>query len=262
MMRQQCPVFDGDRAADRLAELGLKAEILEFALRGADAEARTYTPLDPPNMQGMARYSRTVRLLREQLLPLGWSFDNPRNLARTVSPDRRVAIIATLGDGATGVAHVMPSTRYEKGLATVEAVGRNFLQLSLPIDLGDLGDEGPLDAEDDGTATWILLYNVTDSEIRAELSLPDSMVEGYIDTWVERLILPPIPLEPAVPLAPRRAGAVPGRVAGIPGQDSAIPGRGNTVPGRSSAASDRAVPDRAVPGPAGEPDVLVFRRGA
>jgi hypothetical protein len=223
-MRQQCPVFDGDRAADRLAELGLSVEILEFALRGADAEARSYTPLDPPNMQGMARYSRTVRLLRERLIPLGWSYDNPRNLARTVSPDRRVAVIATLGDGATGVPHALPSTRYEKGLATVEAVGRNFLQLSLPIDVGDVEAEGPF--EDDGTATWILLYNVTDTEIRAELSLPDSMVEGYIDTWVERLVLPPIPLEPALPL----------RLGGDP----------------ISAARREA----------GEPDVLVFRRGA
>lgn len=196
-MRQQCPVIEGDRAADRLAELGLKAEILEFALRGADAEARTYTPLDPPNMQGMARYSRTVRLLREQLLPLGWSYDNPRNLARTVSPDRRVAIIATLGDAATGVPHVPPSTRYEKGVATLEAVTRNFVQqLALPIGPDD--DEHPVDPDAPGTDTWVLLYHVTETEIRAELSLPDSMVDGYIDTWLERIVLPPVPLEPAV----------------------------------------------------------------
>lgn len=201
-MRQQCPVFDGGRAADRLAELGLKAEILEFALRGADAEARTYTQLDPPNMQGMARYSRTVRLLREQLLPLGWSYDNPRNLARTVSPDRRVAIIATLGDAATGVPDAEPSTRYEKGIATVEAVGRNFVQLTLPV---DLGDEEPVDPDVEGTATWVLLYSVTESEIRTELSLPDSMVDGYIDTWVERIILDPVPVEPAIPVATRPA---------------------------------------------------------
>jgi hypothetical protein len=191
-MRQECPVYDGDQAADRLAELGLKAEMLEFALRGADAEARTYTELDPPNMPGMARYARTVRLLREQLVPLGWTFDNPRNLARTVTPDRRIAIIATLGDAATGVPHVMPSTKYEKGIATVEAVNRNFLQLSLPI---DLGDEEPFDSTDDGTVTWILLYNVGETEIRAELSLPDSTVDGYIDTWIERIVLPPVPLE-------------------------------------------------------------------
>jgi hypothetical protein len=204
-MRQQCPVFDGDQATDRLADLGLKAEILEFALRGAEAEARLYTPLDPPNMAGMARYARTVRLLREQLLPLGWSYDNPRNLARTVSPDRRVAIIATLGDAATGVPHVQPSTRYEKGIAVVEAVSRNFVQLMLPI---DLGDDGPVE-DDGGTTTWILLYTVTETEIRAELSLPDSTVDGYIDTWVERVILPPVPLEPAAAVESPRPAAEP-----------------------------------------------------
>jgi len=203
-MLQDIPVIKGDGVADRLAELGLKAEILEFALRGADAEARTYTELDPPNMQGMARYSRTVRLLREQLLPLGWSYDNPRNLARTVSPDRQVAIIATLGDAATGLPGVRPSTRYEKGIATVEAVSRNFIQLALPIDLGD----EPADAYIDGIATWMLLYNVTESEIRAELSLPDSMVDGYIDTWMERIILAAIPTE-ATPTATAGPAAEP-----------------------------------------------------
>jgi hypothetical protein len=200
-MRQDCPVFDGDRVSDRLAQLGLKAEFFEFALRGADAEARTYTPLDPPNMAGMARYARTVRLLREQLVPLGWSYDNPRNLARTVSPDRRVAIVTALGDAATGVPYVSPSTRYEKGVATVEAVNRNFLQLTLPI---DLGDEHPFEDQVDGVVTWILLYAVTETEIRAELSLPDSMVDGYIDTWLERIILPPVPL-PALGTVPVRA---------------------------------------------------------
>jgi len=193
-MRVRCPVFEGDQAVERLAELGLTPQVLEFALIGADAEARTYTALDPPNMQGMARYSRTVRLLREQLVPLGWTHDNPRNLARTLSPDRRVAVIATLGDAATGVAHGLPSTRYGKGVATVEAVSRNFVQLTLPI---DLGDPDPLDSDtEDGTVTWVLLYHVTDTEIRAELSLPDSMVDGYIDTWMQRLILPPVTLEP------------------------------------------------------------------
>jgi hypothetical protein len=200
-MRQHCAVFEEDRAADRLAEVGLKREMLELALRAADAEARNYTALDPPNMQGMARFSRTVRLLREQVVPLGWTYDNPRNLARTVSPDRRVAIIATLGDAATGHPESVPSTRYEKGVATAEAVNRNFLQLTLPF---DLGDEDPT-VDDGGTTTWVLLYHVTDAEIRAELSLPDSMVDGYIDTWLERIVLPPIPIEPFPSLGGRES---------------------------------------------------------
>jgi hypothetical protein len=201
-MRQHVTVYAADRAGDRLAELGLGAEALELAIRGADAEARTYTELDPPNMQGMARYSRTVRLLREQLVPLGWTYDNPRNLARTLSPDRQVALIATLGDSATGDPEVVPSTRYEKGIATAEAITRNFVQLSLPLDLD--GDAAEEDGEG-GTATWVLLYHVTEAEIRAELSLPDSMVDGYIDTWLERIILEPVPLHPAPAVTPRRA---------------------------------------------------------
>lgn len=201
-MFTQCMVHDEGRAADRLAELGLKPEILDHALRGADAEARTYTALDPPNMQGMARFSRTVRLLREQLVPLGWTFDNPRNLARTLDPERRVAIIATLGDAGTGDPTAIPSTKYEKGLATAEAINRNFLQLTLPI---DLGDELPFDTDDEGTTTWVLLYHVTDAEIRAELSLPDSMVDGHIDTWLERVILPPITIEPEPQVRPEPA---------------------------------------------------------
>jgi hypothetical protein len=187
-------VAEGTRAADRLAEIGLKASILDDALRGAEAEARTYTELDPPNMAGMARWARTVRLLREHLVPLGWTYDNPRNLCRTVSPDRRMMIIATLGDEGTGLAGAMPSTRYEKGVATIDAVNRNFVQLGLPLDLDD--EEGPIVEADSGEATWVLLYHRSDTEIRAELSLPDSIVDGRIDTWLERIILPPVPLEP------------------------------------------------------------------
>ncbi|MEJ3742847.1 hypothetical protein WEI85_06130 [Actinomycetes bacterium KLBMP 9797] len=193
-MAQHEAVYEEGRSADRLAELGLKPEMLDHVLRGADAEARTYTELDPPNMQGMARYSRTVRLLREQLLPLGWSFDNPRNLARTVSPDRRVAIIATLGDAATGDPAQNPSTKYEKGVATAEAINRNFVQLMLPM---DLGDEDPFDdADETAITTWVLLYHVTDTEIRAELSLPDSIVDGHPATWLERIVLAPVTFEP------------------------------------------------------------------
>jgi hypothetical protein len=189
----RCEVAEGAKAADRLAELGLKPSILDDALRGAEAEARTYTELDPPNMAGMARWARTIRLLREHLVPLGWGYDNPRNLSRTLSPDRRVAIIATLGDEGTGRPGAMPSTRYEKGVATIDAVNRNFVQLGLPLDLDD--EEGPIVEPDGGVATWVLLYHRTEHEIRAELSLPDSIVDGRIDTWLERIILAPVPLE-------------------------------------------------------------------
>ena len=52
--------------------------------------------------------------------------------------------------------------------------------------------------EDEALATWLLLYNVADEQVRAELSLPNGMSErGFVGSWIERIILPPIELNPA-----------------------------------------------------------------
>ena len=41
---------------------------------------------NPDIMEGLTRWARTNRFLREELIPLGWRFDNPRNLPRTIHP--------------------------------------------------------------------------------------------------------------------------------------------------------------------------------
>lgn len=177
-------------ATDRLAELGLTVELLERVIRRADAEARTCTPLDPPNLTGFLRWGRTARFLREELVPFGWGFDNPRNLPRTIHPSGDFAIVTTSGDGATGVVGFTPTTKYPKGVATVEAVESN---LQLALEFGDEvfdvpGAQGA--ADNDNLMTWILLFHVAENEIRVELSLPDSMIDGQIASWAERIILP------------------------------------------------------------------------
>jgi hypothetical protein len=72
--------------AERLAELDLSVEVVAAALRRADDAADACSALDPPILQGLLRWARTTRYLREELVPLGWSYDNPRNLARTIHP--------------------------------------------------------------------------------------------------------------------------------------------------------------------------------
>src|SRR5450432_3734805 len=90
-----------DEAVDRLPEFGLTAEVVERVVRRADAEASMCTALDPPIMEGLTRWGRTNRFLREELIPAGWSFDNPRNLPRTIHPSGEFAIVATTGDELT-----------------------------------------------------------------------------------------------------------------------------------------------------------------
>ena len=183
-------LVDGE-AVDRLAELGLTAEIVERVVRRADAEASTCTMLDPPIMEGLMRWGRTTRYLREELIPAGWRFDNPSNLARTIHPSSEFAIVATTGDELTGLAGLLPTTRYAKGYATVRAVETNE-QLALDFGDFDLGRDDGF-AETGDVLTWFMLFHTGEDGFRVEVSLPDAIVDGWITSWAERIILPVFP---------------------------------------------------------------------
>ncbi len=179
-------------AIDRLAEFGLTTEIVERVVRRADAEASMCTALDPPIMEGLTRWARTNRFLREELIPAGWGFDNPRNLPRTIHPSGEFAIVATTGDELTGLAELLPATKYAKGYATAQAIGINE---QLALDFGDFDpglDDGRVPGARDA-ATWLLLFHVDEDGFRAELSLPNAIVDGRITGWAERIILPSFP---------------------------------------------------------------------
>ncbi|MGH3170782.1 MAG: hypothetical protein ACRDN0_33535 [Trebonia sp.] len=218
------PLEHADSAGTvRLKELGLTPEDLDYALRGADAEARTWSAAAPPIMPGLARWAKTNELLRLRLLPRGWSQDNPKLMPRTISPDRAHAIVATAGDAATGIPRANPTTRYAKGAETVKAVQVN-VQLAFDF-AGLFGWPEPSDfaAPDsarpgDAMETWLLLYNVTETEIRAELSLASGIsANGFVGAWRERIILPVIDLSD-----PDSAGSGPGSA----GRDQGKTGRG------------------------------------
>ena len=178
-----------DKAAvDKLAELGLTVEIIERIVRRADAEASMCNSLDPPIIEGLTRWARTTRFLREELIPLGWRFDNPRNLSRTIHPSGEFAIVASTGDELTALLDALPATKYLKGEATVRAVEMNE-QLALDFPDFDVSQR-------DGAReilTWFLLYHASDEEFRVELSWPNEIVAGRITGWAERIILPAFP---------------------------------------------------------------------
>jgi hypothetical protein len=188
-------------AVDRLAELGLSVEIVQRTIQRADAEAALCTPMDPPSMEGWTRWGRTTRYLREELVPAGWAFDNPRNLARTVHPSGEFAVVATSGDAMTGRAQGRPTTRNPKGEATERAVQVNE---QLTLDLGNL-IRLPGSGRTDDTwdlRTWYLLYYADREEFRVELSLPATIQNGWITDWIERIILPPLPRQDTPVAAP------------------------------------------------------------
>jgi hypothetical protein len=94
-------------------------------------------------------------------------------------------------DAAAGLPEANPSTKYAKGIQTVLAIGRN-VQLAFDFSGVDAADALWSDgAEDDGLATWLLLYHVAPAQIRAELSLANGIdLRGHVSAWIERIILP------------------------------------------------------------------------
>ena len=180
--------LEADDAASRLAELGLSIDLVGRVVRRADAEAAFCTAFDPPIIEGLIRWARTNRFLREELVPLGWRFDNPRNLPRTIHPGGQFAIVATTGDDVTGLAALLPAPKYAKGDATARAVEVNE---QLTLDFGDF-DPGGLPPRDH-LLTWLLLFHTGDDGFHVELSLPDRIDDGRITRWAERIILPVFP---------------------------------------------------------------------
>jgi len=184
-------------ADDRLHRLGLAQDVLARVLLRADAEAKMTTDLEPPTAEGTVRYIKTVGVLREELVPLGWDYDNSKNFCRTIHPSRAFSIVTSSGDEYTGVdTGKNPSTKYSKGDLTALAVQRNAGQEA--FELGAEFDE-PMIERAELENIWFLLQRPTADYIFAELSLPTQIEGGMIIEWEERIILPPLSRQDPTP---------------------------------------------------------------
>jgi hypothetical protein len=177
-----------DDVVDQLGELGLTADMAHRVLARAEADARSVTPNHPVNAEGWFRWANSVSYLREELIPAGWTRARSLNFELVVRPGGMVAIAVTAGDEATGCPEVQPRTGNPKGAMTVAAVVAN------------IGSQTLFEVDEFRRQTWFLLYHRDEAEIRAELSLPDNVSSsGYIDSWSQRIIIPPYPLGKRVP---------------------------------------------------------------
>lgn len=177
----------------QLAVLGLTVEQLDEARGRAQHDVDECTSLDPPGSRGQVRHMRTVRYLREVLIPHGWVPDDTGNVGAVVSPDGTIAIVVTTGDTGTGLLSYTPKTKYPKGAVTQRRVRQN-VQLNLFEDL----TEEPLhdDLDEPSRTTWVLLQHPAGNAVRAELSCPSGVdVAGRISEWSRRIMLPELPLD-------------------------------------------------------------------
>jgi hypothetical protein len=191
---------------DRLAELGLDVETLHRAVRAGIEARATRTTFAPRNALGTDLVSHTVEELRLLLEPAGWTAEWAGGQERTVSPDGLTAVIVSTGAGAVGDPAGDARTAHPKGPLMRDAVTGNlgFVQEEFPLGLREVREPGaqPL--------CWVLLVKVEPGRADLELSVPNGMREGVVDSWAERIPLPSLPLgEPVEPGEPAEPVDVP-----------------------------------------------------
>jgi hypothetical protein len=175
--------------------MSLSGDALAAAVRmGQDARS-SCTLNDPPMETGIHGWGRTVRGLRENTLPLGWTRFDDDYIHGVISADETVVIAVATGDAATGRVGPNPKTAWPKGVKVRAAVKRNAAQLSLFKDLDIVPIRQDV-APNPKCLLWLLVVHEGDDEVRFELSLPDSVGEDErVDEWVERIVLPSIPID-------------------------------------------------------------------
>ena len=170
--------------AETLNDLGLSNEILWESLAFGVSYAAECTSHDPANLAGILIWGKATRMLRDQLVPRGWTKQNTQNYPTTVHSSGAWAIAVAGGDSRTGLPDKTPATRSEKGPVTREVIDQN--QLSFAGISAEFARPR--------RQTWLLLHNVDEvsGELRAELSLPAEMTDdGYVVEWQVRIILEP-----------------------------------------------------------------------
>lgn len=187
------------RVAGRLDGLGLTEALLRDAVDEGVVPVLSCTANDPDQLAGILGWGKITRALRDRLVrqPHKWQRARHRGQDSTVKPDGSVAVVVAGGTEATGTASgVAPATRSTKGPATRDAVARNWLTFSAVDPEFEKYDPPP--PPPSAEQTWLLLYYIDHDagEVRAELSLPESIdSDDHVTRWRERILLESIPLD-------------------------------------------------------------------
>ena len=190
-------ISDQNEVDSELRALGLTREILLESLQVGLSERATTTENHPSNYSGIKMWAEVTCSLGDALVRQGWTRDNSKNLASTISADKTIALIVASGDMATGDSERPPTTRHDRGVMTQQRVRSNQKVLEFNDEARAVNRAADF-MTNDLKGTWMLLHCIIDGELRCELSRPIAIDEsGHVRQWSKRLILPPLPLEPA-----------------------------------------------------------------
>jgi len=146
------------------------------------------TENDAPGAPGMRAYFDGTRRLREVgCQHPGWEASNDHNIATIYNRERGLRIAVCNSDDGTGVMGGQPQNRSKKGSATEWAV--NGMQLTLDLLLDEATNVIAFERAKGGVQIWYLYVYASGDSVRAELSYPSKIENGFFVDYYERIIL-------------------------------------------------------------------------
>jgi len=177
-------------ARERLSRFDLSPTEVHLILQEAEAAWRNlFSSLAPRVAPGIARWARTVEVLRDIMAEKGWEPWRNGGMEGVVNRERRLVIVPMTGDQGTGVANCTARNRYPKGIHSEAVVIDNRRQAVFPF-AGE-GDPEALQLLE----VWFLLFARVQGELRCEVSLPTRMNQKVVVEWKERILLPSVALD-------------------------------------------------------------------
>jgi hypothetical protein len=193
MRKLKRTVSDPIDITDLLAPMDLTQEYLSTAVRFGEARRDACTPNDAPVVPSFLAWAGTLRKLRDDA-PIGVWEKSDRSLNLIINRSKRIAISVASGGEHTGDPDpdATPTTKRAVGIATRRAVFRNR-QGVLDLKYANVQDVG-----EENCITYLLLRRRENDKVFWELSVPDVIgIDGFVVGWSERVVFPPIDLEPS-----------------------------------------------------------------
>lgn len=166
----------------RLKELGINSDVIIEACKSGVLSRSNSTSFDTKGQPGYIQWNDTNSKLRLLTHNHGWKVYQENGIEGIISHDKKMRIIPSLGNAATGNPNQPASNKNPKGEGSIKL-----------IDRGQQGNifTGFPEQDIEAFETYMLLYYANDNELRMELSKPSFIdTKGKIKAWEERLILP------------------------------------------------------------------------
>lgn len=175
------PVLAEDyEVVPRLAQLGLRRDLLLDVVRAAVGGRRTSTPYYPLSAGGLLSWIEGTAHIRRVFVPLGWEICRQDNIESIFHPEYGIKVVFQNAERA-GDPLFDPIAVSRKGAGSARAI---------ELGQGELWPELREKEVAEVTApTWVLFVFAVGDDVRAELSFPIAINDDQFDGFHERILL-------------------------------------------------------------------------